>query len=374
MVELHDAFTIAELLYYEALGPRAPRRGRGPAALRRHATGRTRAGQPQRRAARQGPPAGRHGRRADGGADVAAAGSGRRTPGRGRQESASRNAPAAALRASTMPRPPSTCWEREMSDNRFDPEHVAVVTGAARGIGLGIATPARRAGSHGRPARPRWRGARRRGRPPCSRRAARPSALAVDLTDSKAVDAAFAASSSRRAGRVDHPRQQRGRGARHALPEDERRGLGPGHRLQPAIAIPLLPRGAAGHGGARLRPHRQPLVARLARRLRPGQLLGGQGRRGEPDAQPGDRVRRQGRDRQRGGAGHRRHAAVPQLRAGSAGAAQGIGAGAPHRHGGRHRAGGGVLPRPGGLLCDRPDACMSAAAAASLRPASRSTP
>ena len=42
----------------------------------------------------------------------------------------------------------------------------------------------------------------------------------------------------------------------------------------------------------------------------------------------GDRVRRQGRDGQRRRAGHRRHAAVPQLRARGAGAAEGLGAGA----------------------------------------------
>ena len=47
-----------------------------------------------------------------------------------------------------------------MSTNRFDPEHVAVVTGAARGIGLGIA---RHLAQQGLPSRcsiamaPRWR-------------------------------------------------------------------------------------------------------------------------------------------------------------------------------------------------------------------------
>lgn len=84
VVELHDAFTIAELLYYEALGL-APRGGCCLAAIRRHAIGRPRAGEPQRRLARQGASARRHRRRADGRADVAAARPGRRTPGRGRE-------------------------------------------------------------------------------------------------------------------------------------------------------------------------------------------------------------------------------------------------------------------------------------------------
>ena len=88
VVELHDAFTIAELLYYEALGLAPRGEAVAAAALRRHAPRRPRAGQPERRPAGQGPSAGRHRRRADGRDDVAAAGPRRRAPGRGRQASA----------------------------------------------------------------------------------------------------------------------------------------------------------------------------------------------------------------------------------------------------------------------------------------------
>ena len=82
VVELHDAFTIAELLYYEALGLAAHGEAVPLLQVRRHAARRPRAGQPERRPAGQGPSAGRHRRRADGRGDVAPAGPRRRAPGR----------------------------------------------------------------------------------------------------------------------------------------------------------------------------------------------------------------------------------------------------------------------------------------------------
>jgi 3-oxoacyl-[acyl-carrier protein] reductase len=45
-----------------------------------------------------------------------------------------------------MPHPPFTFWEFEMDHSRFETHHTAVVTGAARGIGLGIATRLARQG------------------------------------------------------------------------------------------------------------------------------------------------------------------------------------------------------------------------------------
>jgi 3-oxoacyl-[acyl-carrier protein] reductase len=84
----------------------------------------------------------------------------------------------------------------------FDPDHVAVVTGAARGIGLGIATRLAEAGltvalldRDGAALDEAVAGLAGRG--------LKAIGFTVDLTDSSAVNAAFA-DIVRRAGRVDH--------------------------------------------------------------------------------------------------------------------------------------------------------------------------
>ena len=83
VVELHDAFTIAELLYYEALGLADHGEGfRYCARVPR--SSRTRAGQSERRPACKGPSAGRDRRGADGRDHVAAARPRRRASGRRR--------------------------------------------------------------------------------------------------------------------------------------------------------------------------------------------------------------------------------------------------------------------------------------------------
>jgi 3-oxoacyl-[acyl-carrier protein] reductase len=88
-----------------------------------------------------------------------------------------------------------------MSESRFNPEHVAVVTGAARGIGLGIATRLAAQGLNvalldrdGAALDVAVSALQRGGH--------KAMGAAVDLTDSKAVDAAFA-SVLASAGRVD---------------------------------------------------------------------------------------------------------------------------------------------------------------------------
>src|SRR5262249_12801368 len=84
---------------------------------------------------------------------------------------------------------------------RFDPDHVAVVTGAARGIGLGIATRLAEQGltvalldRDGAALDDAVTG--------LSGRGLRAIGATVDLTDSRAVDPAFADIASR-AGRID---------------------------------------------------------------------------------------------------------------------------------------------------------------------------
>ena len=88
-----------------------------------------------------------------------------------------------------------------MNTRKFDPDHVAVVTGAARGIGLGIATHLANEGltvalldRDGAALDEALTGLAGRG--------ARAIGVTVDLTDSAAVNAAFADIAAR-AGRVD---------------------------------------------------------------------------------------------------------------------------------------------------------------------------
>jgi 3-oxoacyl-[acyl-carrier protein] reductase len=85
---------------------------------------------------------------------------------------------------------------------RFNPEHVAVVTGAARGIGLGIAT---RLAAQGLTVALLDRDAAALDEAVSALQQAGRKAIgaAVDLTDSKAVDAAFARIIAT-AGRVDY--------------------------------------------------------------------------------------------------------------------------------------------------------------------------
>ena len=89
-----------------------------------------------------------------------------------------------------------------MNTRKFDPDHVAVVTGAARGIGLGIATHLANEGltvalldRDGAALDEALTGLAGRG--------ARAIGVTVDLTDSAAVNAAFADIAAR-AGRVDY--------------------------------------------------------------------------------------------------------------------------------------------------------------------------
>ncbi|RST49229.1 SDR family NAD(P)-dependent oxidoreductase [Variovorax sp. MHTC-1] len=77
-----------------------------------------------------------------------------------------------------------------MSESRFNPEHVAVVTGAARGIGLGIAT---RLSAQGLSVAllDRDGAALDAAVTVLQQNGRKAMGVAVDLTDSKAVDAAF---------------------------------------------------------------------------------------------------------------------------------------------------------------------------------------
>ena len=106
----------------------------------------------------------------------------------------------------------------------------------------------------------------------------------VDLTDAAAVNAAIAEVDAQ-AGRIDMLVNNAGavRDKRFLTMSDDDWDLviDTNLRSQFLCCRAVLP-GMVERGYG---PHRQHLVARLARRLRPGQLLGGQGRRGQPDTQ-----------------------------------------------------------------------------------------
>ena len=112
---------------------------------------------------------------------------------------------------------------------------------------------------------------------------------------------------ARRAGRVGarrhrRPRQQRGRHARHADRADERRGLGDGHRDEPARAVQHVPGGRAQDAEAPGGVDREHVERRRpARQPGPDELRGVEGgdHRADEGAGPRARLPRGARERDR---------------------------------------------------------------------------
>ena len=170
---------------------------------------------------------------------------------------------------------------------RFD-GRVAVVTGAARGIGFGTATRFAEEGA---------------------------SVAIIDLDEAAAAEAAGEAAGRRRregdrhrlrrqrrrvrrrrrgpgrrgARRHPHPRQQRRHHPRQPALQDDRGRLGPGHGRAPQGRVPDDPGRAEALRRAEVRQDPQPLERLRARQPRPGQLLRGQD--GRPGLHPHARHR-----------------------------------------------------------------------------------
>ena len=168
----------------------------------------------------------------------------------------------------------------------FDPveagrvSRVAVVTGGASGIGLGVARQLRRRRPPRRAPRPRTARRRGGGRRARRRTGRRRSAVEVDVADRASVDAAFAAGPGRARARRD-PRHQR----RHRVVRP-RRSTSRAEQWDRIIAVNLtgtftcVQAARARHARRRVGPHRHHLVVeRPVRRAEHGALRGVEGRR-----------------------------------------------------------------------------------------------
>ena len=187
-------------------------------------------------------------------------------------------------------------------------ERVAIVTGAARGIGAATARAAgrrrlrrrRRRPGRGRGARTRWTAIAATG--------GRALAVGADVADADA-GGGRGRPGRRRARPADRPGQQRRRPPGQPAVQDDRRGLGHGPGRPPAGRVPDEPGRAEVHDRAAVGPHRQPLLHLGAGQPRPGQLRGGQGRHAGLHQDARDRagpVRRHG-ERDRAGLHRDRH-------------------------------------------------------------------
>ena len=151
MVELHDAFTIAELLYYEALGL-APH-GEAVALLKSGATqlgGRVPVN-PSGGLLAKGHPLGATGvaQMVEVVWQLQGRAGARQVDERAHRPDPMHRRRHRRRRPRGFFRPPA--GSLSMNTRRFDPDHVAVVTGAARGIGFGIAEPPGQAGPDASP-------------------------------------------------------------------------------------------------------------------------------------------------------------------------------------------------------------------------------
>ena len=190
---------------------------------------------------------------------------------------------------------------------------VAVVTGGASGIGLGVAQQLAADGH--RVALLDRNGAGRRGR---GRRAARPQARTALARRGRRRRPGVG---RRRVRRRSAPSSARSRSSSPApassrstpLARHHARDVGPDHRGQPHRHVHLRAGRGARHARRRLGPHRHHLVVeRAVGRAEHGALRGVEGRRHRADQGAGRRARPQRHHRQHDRAEPRRHADGPR--------------------------------------------------------------
>ena len=175
---------------------------------------------------------------------------------------------------------------------------VALVTGGSRGIGAAICDGAEGRRLHGRGELRR----QRRGGEEVHRRDRHQDLQVVGRRLRRLRRRHQAGRGRPRPGRGAG--QQRRHHPRRAVPQDDARAVAGGHRHQPLGRLQHDPPGLAGHARPQVRPDRHHLVGqRPEGPVRPGQLLGGQGRRHRllPRAGAGGRAQQHHRQRHRAG-------------------------------------------------------------------------
>ena len=184
-----------------------------------------------------------------------------------------------------------------------DDRRVALVTGAGRGIGRGVAVAPVARGLPGRPHRAqRGRAARDRRRSAPARRWCCPPTCSTPRRRTGGGRGRAGVGPAVGAGR------QRRRGAVRADRALPRRRVGAPARAQPDGAVPVRTSRGARHGRRRVGPARRGGVdGGQARRALHRRLHGGQARRARPGAIGGRRARAHRRHGQRGLPGLRRH-------------------------------------------------------------------
>ena len=201
--------------------------------------------------------------------------------------------------AAGHPTTPTHSWRRPMSLS----DKTAVITGAGSKRGIGRATAHTLAAAG-------WNvaildldegSAKDAAHEIAERHGVQAVGIGCDVTDEASVDNALAVLAGPGTSR-GCPRQQRRHHLADAVPRGHRRGVGPHLRGERPWCLQRHPAARPGHGRARLRPHRVPLVGlgrTGRRRLRWCRLLRGQGRRARLHPGAGPRAGTPRRDGER---------------------------------------------------------------------------
>ena len=162
------------------------------------------------------------------------------------------------------PRPHERCTSSSTRSEGDAMSRVAVVTGGASGIGLGVAQQFAADGHRVAHPRPQ-RGRPRRPRPTSSRPpAARRSRVEVDVADRASVDAGVRHASAPSSARSRSSSRAPGIESFDPVRRHHARDLGPDHRGQPHRHVHLRAGRRARHARRRLGPHRHHLVVERA--------------------------------------------------------------------------------------------------------------